>query len=76
MTPDQVELVAQAFYAAEYPSGWENAPEPLRAHFRNLARMAISLLGQQMAQCRSSPTLAPMVRSQLDRREMAIPEIH
>ena len=76
MTPDQVELVAQAFYAAEYPGGWENAPEPLRAHFRNLARVAIALLGQQMAQCRSSPALAPMARSRLERWETAVPETH
>jgi hypothetical protein len=76
MTPNQVELVAQAFYAAEYSGSWNSASEPLRAHFRNLASMAIGLLGQQMARCRSSATPAPMISSQADRREKAVPEIH
>ena len=76
MTPDQVELVAQAFYAAEYPGNWNSAPEPVRADFRNLARMAIGLLGQQMAQCRSSATPAPMALSRSDRGEKAVPQFH
>jgi hypothetical protein len=60
MTPDQVELVAQAFYAAEFSGDWEDAPEILQEQFRDLARTAITLLHQQISQCRSSPTFATL----------------
>ncbi|MEE1611102.1 hypothetical protein [Microvirga sp. CF3016] len=58
MTPDQVELVAQAFYGAEYPGDWDDAPEILQEQFRDLARMAISLLHRQISHNRSSFVLA------------------
>lgn len=54
MTLNQIELVAQAFYAAEYSGDWDNAPELLQEQFRDLARMAIALLQQQISHCRSS----------------------
>ncbi|MBQ0824231.1 hypothetical protein KBI52_28955 [Microvirga sp. HBU67558] len=47
MTPDQVELVAQAFYGAEYPGDWGDASEALQEQFRDLARTAILLLHRQ-----------------------------
>jgi len=65
-------LVAEAFYAAEYSGFWKDAPEPLRARFRNLARLAIALLGEQMAQCRSSAVAAPTVSSQRAHWEKAV----
>jgi len=74
MTPDQVELVAQAFYAAEYSSVWKDAPQPIKARFRNLARLAIALLGQQIAECRASPVSAPMCK--FHRLEGALSEFH
>jgi len=55
MTPKQVELVAKAFYTAEYSGEWDEAPEPLRDRFRELAQAAIWLLSQQIAQCQSLP---------------------
>ena len=58
MTPNQVELVAQAFYAAEYSGGWDDAPDILQEQFRDMARTAITLLHQQFSQCWSSPALA------------------
>lgn len=58
MTPDQVELVAQAFYGAEYPGDWDDAPEILQEQFRDLARMAIALLHRQIPHNQSSLVLA------------------
>jgi hypothetical protein len=60
MTPNQVELVAQAFYAAEYSGDWDDAPEVLREQYRDLSRMAIALLHQQISHCRSSLMQAKM----------------
>ncbi|QRM28063.1 hypothetical protein [Microvirga sp. VF16] len=54
MTPNQVELVAQAFYAAEHSGDWDDAPELLQEQFRDLARTAITLLQQQISHCRAS----------------------
>jgi hypothetical protein len=58
MTPDQVELVAQAFFAAEYSDDWDDAPAIVQQQFRDLARTAITLLHQQISHCRSSLVLA------------------
>jgi hypothetical protein len=58
MTPDQVELVAKAFYAAEYVGDWDDAPEISQEQFRDLARTAITLLHQQISGCRASLMLA------------------
>jgi hypothetical protein len=53
MVQDPVELVAQAFYAAEYSSEWHDQPDALKEPFRDLARAAIATLNQQMAEVRS-----------------------
>ena len=53
MTRNQVELVAQAFYAAEYSGEWQNEPEATRERFRDCARTAIATLDRQMAQLRT-----------------------
>jgi hypothetical protein len=58
MTPLQVELVAQAFYAAEFSIEWCDAPEPLREEFRECARDALLLLHRQISECRSSTAAA------------------
>jgi hypothetical protein len=54
MTPNQVELVAQAFYATDHSGDWHDAPDIVREEFRDLAREAISLVQQQTSHCRSS----------------------
>ncbi|WP_262028551.1 hypothetical protein [Microvirga sp. Mcv34] len=54
MTPNQIERVAQAFYATEHPGDWDDAPEALREEFRDLARIAISLAEQQTSHRGSS----------------------
>jgi len=59
MTPNQVELVAQAFYASEYSSDWRDAPDILQEEFRDLARMAISLLQQQTSDGRACLAAKP-----------------
>ncbi|WP_114946971.1 hypothetical protein [Microvirga calopogonii] len=56
MTPNQVEFVAQAFYATEHSGDWDAAPGVLQEEFRDLARVAISLLDQQTSDSRSSLT--------------------
>lgn len=54
MSPDQVERVAKAFYAAEYSDCWDDAPEIVQNRFREMARTAISLLHEQISHCRLS----------------------
>jgi len=49
MTPKQVEYVAQAFYEAEYPSAWHEAPEHVQEHYRVLAQRAIIIIREQVA---------------------------
>ena len=45
----QVELVARAFYDAEYEGfSWDHEPEVLKKHFREYARNAISLLDEDI----------------------------
>lgn len=63
MTPDQVEFVAQAFYAAEYPDEWSEAPESLRETYRNLARTAVTLLNQQLPHDSSSAMMTNVTES-------------
>ncbi|MBA1157961.1 hypothetical protein [Microvirga mediterraneensis] len=58
MTPNQVELVAQAFYASEHSDDWDDAPEVVQEEFRDLARVAISLLHQQTSRLPPSLTVA------------------
>jgi hypothetical protein len=53
MARDQVELVAQAFYAAERSGEWQNEPEATKERFRDYARTAIATLHRQMAQLRT-----------------------
>lgn len=54
MTPNQVERVAQAFYATEHSDAWDDAPDLLQEEFRVLARAAILLVQQQTSHPRSS----------------------
>ena len=61
MTSDQVELVAQAFYGAEYPGDWGDAPEALQEQFRDLARTAILLLHRQTSRSPSSLIMAQVL---------------
>ncbi|ANY83404.1 hypothetical protein BB934_34515 (plasmid) [Microvirga ossetica] len=49
MTSEQVERVAQAFYEAEYPTEWFDAPGILQEQHRELARSAITFLNHQIA---------------------------
>ena len=45
----QVELVARAFYDAEYEGfSWDHEPELLKKQFREYARNAISLLDEDI----------------------------
>jgi hypothetical protein len=45
----QVELVARAIYQAKHKvSLWENEPANLKEHFRQCARNAINLLGDDI----------------------------
>jgi hypothetical protein len=53
MARDQVEHVAQAFYAAECSGEWHNEPEATKERFRDCARTAIAILHRQMAQLRT-----------------------
>jgi hypothetical protein len=53
MVQDPVELVAQAFYAAECSGKWHEEPDALKEPFRDLARAAIATLNQQIAETRS-----------------------
>jgi predicted component of type VI protein secretion system len=53
MTQDPVELVARAFYAAEYSGEWRDEPEALKEQFRDLAQAAIATLNHQMVEVRS-----------------------
>ena len=53
MVQDPVELVAQAFYAAERSGTWHEEPDALKEPFRDLARAAIATLNQQMTDIRS-----------------------
>ena len=54
MTPDQIEFVAQAFYAAEHFGDWDDAPDDLQRHYRDLARRAIAFLRQHSSRHGSS----------------------
>ena len=54
MSPDQVERVAKAFYAAEHAGGWNDAPGAMQQRFRELARMAIIFLHEQASHRRAS----------------------
>jgi hypothetical protein len=47
MPHDPVELVAQAFYAAEHSGEWSDQPDVLKQQFREFARAAIAMLGQE-----------------------------
>lgn len=69
MSPDQVELVARAFYAAEYSDDWDDAPENVRERFREMACTAISLLHEQISHCRAS--LVPVNASEYPHGEVA-----
>jgi hypothetical protein len=73
MKPDQVELVAQAFYAAEYSGDWDDAPEILQQQFRDLARTAITLLHQQISHCRSSLTPAKISEPTYGKEAVQLP---
>ena len=73
MPSDQVELVAQAFYAAEYSGDWDDAPEILQQQFRDLARTAITLLHQQISHCRSSLTPAKVLEAVHDGNSVQLP---
>ena len=62
----KVELVAQALYQAEHEDCWDNEPAIRQERFREYARNAIRLLGDDIGvllltleQCRSSPKTAP-----------------
>jgi hypothetical protein len=57
MVQDPVELVAQAFHAAECSGEWHEEPDALKEPFRDLARAAIATLNQQMAEVRSATVL-------------------
>jgi hypothetical protein len=58
MASEHVEHIARAFYEAEYPDEWENAPSALQQHFRGLACLAIATLNRQIRdhQTAASPT--------------------
>lgn len=73
MTLDQVELVAQAFYGAEYPGDWDDAPEILQEQFRDLARMAIALLHRQIQHNRSSLVLAKIAEPVHEEEAVRLP---
>jgi hypothetical protein len=73
MTPNQVELVAQALYAAEHSGDWDDAPEVLQGEFRDLARIAIALLHQQISHCRSSLMVAKVSDHTLEKEIVQLP---
>jgi len=54
MPHDPVELVAQAFYAAEHPGEWADQPDVLKQQFREFARAAIAMLGQPTTEIQST----------------------
>jgi hypothetical protein len=54
MMGDEIELVARAFYEAEYPDSWDNAPESSQNQFRDLARIAIASLDSPPTEIHSS----------------------
>ena len=57
MTPKQVEYVAQAFYDAEHPEGWTDAPGDVQEQFKDLAHMAIAALEHYMEGCQAAEAL-------------------
>ncbi|WP_262268589.1 hypothetical protein [Microvirga yunnanensis] len=67
MTPDQVERVARAFYGAEHPGDWDEAPAVLRERFRDFARTAILLLHRQASRGPSGPILAKELEPDRDK---------
>jgi hypothetical protein len=73
MKPDHVELVARAFYAAEYSSDWDDAPEILQQQFRDLAHTAISLLHRQVSHCRSPLTSVKVLEAAHDEQSVQLP---
>jgi hypothetical protein len=63
MTPDQIEVIAQRFHAAECAGEWCDEPEASKERFREVARIAIANLNHQLAAIRSASTLSGLVNA-------------